>query len=388
MKNRKFVWICFLFVVLIIVVALRKKDYFVGNSENPSTINDVGWQQIDSEWYYYDKSGNPVRNEWIDRYYIGEDGKMVRNQYVDRFFVSEDGSWNGRFEPPNWLMHGIWKKNGNTWTYQYNNITQFLDFSQIRSISRLGYDVYSEKTPPEQSEESYRLAVENGFTILLCDLCFTKDSVPVCFHDEYINRIARDENGQELENDIKIADLTYEEILKYDFGIYKGEQYKGTRILKLEEMLRLAQRLNTELYIEIKSGTKSEIGKAVNLSKQFGLKISWAGTTYEECLAVVEADNTARISTMPRIIRDIEIQELLSLKRENNEVFFFTYDTAILTDEVLNKLRDERIPFEMETIDSEVEIVNYLTENYQYCTGIESNRIVASKIDMDQVMKG
>ena len=101
-----------------------------------------------------------------DRYYIGEDGKMVRNQYVDRFFVSEDGSWNGRFEPPNWLMHGIWKKNGNTWTYQYNNITQFLDFSQIRSISRLGYDVYSEKTPPEQSEESYRLAVENGFTIL------------------------------------------------------------------------------------------------------------------------------------------------------------------------------------------------------------------------------
>lgn len=386
MKNRKFVWICFLFVVLIIVVALRK-TIFVGNSENPSTINDVGWQQIDSEWYYYDKSGNPVRNEWIDRYYIGEDGKMVRNQYVDRFFVSEDGSWNGRFEPPNWLMHGIWKKNGNTWTYQYNNITQFLDFSQIRSISRLGYDVYSEKTPPEQSEESYRLAVENGFTILLCDLCFTKDSVPVCFHDEYINRIARDENGQELENDIKIADLTYEEILKYDFGIYKGEQYKGTRILKLEEMLRLAQRLNTELYIEIKSGTKSEIGKAVNLSKQFGLKISWAGTTYEECLAVVEADNTARISTMPRIIRDIEIQELLSLKRENNEVFFFTYDTAILTDEVLNKLRDERIPFEMGTIDSEVEIVNYLTENYQYCTGVESNRIVASKIDMDQVMK-
>lgn len=387
MKNRKFVWICFLFVVLIIVVALRKKDYFVGNSENPSTINDVGWQQIDSEWYYYDKSGNPVRSEWIDRYYIGEDGKMVRNQYVDRFFVSEDGSWNGRFEPPNWLMHGIWKKNGNTWTYQYNNITQFLDFSQIRSISRLGYDVYSEKTPPEQSEESYRLAVENGFTILLCDLCFTKDSVPVCFHDENINRIARDENGQELENDIKIADLTYEEILKYDFGIYKGEQYKGTRILKLEEMLRLAQRLNTELYIEIKSGTKSEIGKAVNLSKQFGLKISWAGTTYEEYLAVVEADNTARISTMPRIIRDTEIQELLSLKRENNEVFFFTYDTAILTDEVLNKLRDERIPFEMGTIDSEVEIVNYLTENYQYCTGVESNRIVASKIDMDQVMK-
>ena len=95
----------------------------------------------------------------------------------------------------------------------------------------------------------------------MCDLCFTKDSVPVCFHDEYINRIARDENGQELENDIKIADLTYEEILKYDFGIYKGEQYKGTRILKLEEMLRLAQRLNTELYIEINPEQKVKLEK-------------------------------------------------------------------------------------------------------------------------------
>ena len=41
-------------------------------------------------------------------------------------------------------------------------------------------------------------------------------------------------------------------------------------------------------------------------------------------------------------------KELLSLKRENNEVFFFTYDTAILTDEVLNKLRDERIPLKWE----------------------------------------
>mgnify|MGYP000517872157 CR=1 FL=1 len=46
----------------------------------------------------------------------------------------------------------------------------------------------------------------------------------------------------------------------------------------------------------------------------------------------------------------------------------------MLTDEVLSKLKKEGIPFEMGTIDSEIEIVNYLTENYQYCTGIESNQ--------------
>ena len=51
-------------------------------------------------------------------------------------------------------------------------------------------------------------------------------------------------------------------------------------------------------------------------------KLSWAGTKYDECSAVVEADDTARVSTMPRMIRDSEIEELLSLKRENNKVLF------------------------------------------------------------------
>ena len=49
--------------------------------------------------------------------------------------------------------------------------------------------------------------------------------------------------------------------------------------------------------------------------------------------------------------------------------------------------KKEGIPFEMGTIDSEIEIVNYLTENYQYCTGIESDKIVAANIDLDQVLQ-
>ena len=93
-------------------------------------------------------------------------------------------------------MRGEWKKKADNWEYQYNNAKQSIDYSQIRSISRLGYDVYNEETPPEQSEESYRLAIEKGFPILLCDLRFTKDGVPVCFHDDYINRIAREKMGK------------------------------------------------------------------------------------------------------------------------------------------------------------------------------------------------
>ena len=104
------------------------------------------YQDSDGYWYYYDESRNSVQNEWVEQYYyIGEDGKMVRNQYVDRFFVSQYGNWNPRFEVPYWLMHGEWKKNGNVWIYQYNGIVQTMDFSQIRSICRLGYDTSNEK---------------------------------------------------------------------------------------------------------------------------------------------------------------------------------------------------------------------------------------------------
>ena len=77
------------------------------------------------------------------------------------------------------------------------------------------------------------LAAEKGFTIVLCDLCFTKDHVPVCFHDEYINRIARDQSGQELEEEIRISNLTYEDTIQYDFGIYKGKSYEGTHLFKI-----------------------------------------------------------------------------------------------------------------------------------------------------------
>ena len=379
------------FFLSIIIVAILSGCDILTNEKNEQLTRPNkmrGWQQIDSEWYYYDDKGKRLQNDWVDHYYLDEEGKMVKNRYVNRFFVDKNGWWSGKFESPDWLMHGEWKKINNGWAYQYNDAIQTVNFSQIRSISRLGYDTDDEETPPEQSKKSYQLAVENGFSILLCDLCFTKDGVPVCFHDEYINRIARNKNGEKLEKSVRIADISYKETLQYDFGIYKGTDYKNTPVLKLEEMLDLASQLNTELYIEIKAGTKEEIQQAVEMTKKYDLEISWAGSTYDECLAVVETDSTARVATMPRNIRKDEIEELLSLKRETNEVFFFAFETAILTDDVLDELRKNKIPFEMGTIDSEVEIINYLTENYQYCTGIESNKIVASKIDIDEIMEG
>ena len=147
MQIRKVTVGCFLSATIVLVGVLwtlvvknieLQKNSLLDNEEIQTIESETGWQQQGSDWYYYDESGNPVQNEWVEQYYyIGEDGKMVRNQYVDRFFVSQYGNWNPRFEAPYWLMHGEWKKNGNVWIYQYNGIVQTMDFSQIRSICRL-----------------------------------------------------------------------------------------------------------------------------------------------------------------------------------------------------------------------------------------------------------
>lgn len=101
------------------------------------------------------------------------------------------------------------------WIFHKSGV--FVDLGMIRAMKR-----------HHQSKVKKHIAwqLKKVFTIVLCDLCFTKDHVPVCFHDEYINRIARDQSGQELEEEIRISNLTYEDTIQYDFGIYKGKHTK------------------------------------------------------------------------------------------------------------------------------------------------------------------
>ena len=86
---------CFLSATIVLVGVLwtlvvknieLQKNSLLDNEEIQTIESETGWKQQGSDWYYYDESGNPLQNEWVEQYYyIGEDGKMVRNQYVDRF---------------------------------------------------------------------------------------------------------------------------------------------------------------------------------------------------------------------------------------------------------------------------------------------------------------
>lgn len=369
---------------------------------NGSIDKTEGWRKIGDDWYYIGVGGYAVRDDWQGTYYLLEDGKMAVDQYIDRFYVGEDGAWkDNNWNEDSWRVDGEWIFHPPNWFFKNTDgELQQIDLDIMRSINRLGYDThYSKGSMPQQSIVAYQAAIEHGFEILLCDLQFTADNVPVCFHDLDINRIARNADGSELvalndgekltdEMRTFVSETTLEELQQYDYGIYRGAEYAGIKMLTFEEMLSFCRNANiNELYIEIKDGTKEQIRKAVVFANSYGIELSWAGSTYDQVKWVVEADSNARVSLMPYKIDNELIDELLSLKTGHNEVFVFAFGNTILTPEKVKLLSDNDISFEMGTIDSEREILNYWNGAYYYCSGIESNTTVASKIDIDNVME-
>ena len=92
---------------------------------------------------------------------------------------------------------------------------------------------------PENTMISFRLAALCGFKHCICVPKVTRDGVLVCTHDETINHAARYEDDREPERDIYVKDLSYEELLAYDFGIRKGSVFAGTRIARLDDFFAL-----------------------------------------------------------------------------------------------------------------------------------------------------
>ncbi|MCQ2386564.1 MAG: hypothetical protein MJ078_07845 [Clostridia bacterium] len=90
---------------------------------------------------------------------------------------------------------------------------------------------------PENTLVSYDAAVREGYQVIEMDTKFTADNVCICLHDGSYNRTCRFDDGSELPEKKNAADLTLEEVKKLDAGLFKGEQFRGTRIPTLAEAL-------------------------------------------------------------------------------------------------------------------------------------------------------
>ena len=86
---------------------------------------------------------------------------------------------------------------------------------------------------PENTLPAFKLAVKMGADGVENDIRFTKDGVIVVSHDASVDRMS---TGTGL-----IRDMTYSELLEYDFGVKRGQEFAGTKICTLKEFLDIVK---------------------------------------------------------------------------------------------------------------------------------------------------
>ncbi|MBS1368400.1 MAG: zinc-binding dehydrogenase [Lentisphaeria bacterium] len=84
---------------------------------------------------------------------------------------------------------------------------------------------------PENTLEGFRKAIELGVDAIEFDVHPTRDRKLVITHDDTIDRCS---SGTGL-----VRDYTLDELRAFDFGLWKGEEFRNTRIPTLEEVLDL-----------------------------------------------------------------------------------------------------------------------------------------------------
>ena len=103
----------------------------------------------------------------------------------------------------------------------------------------------------ENTVEAFELAWKMGI-YPECDLRMTKDGVIVPFHDEDFSRVVKDAPPELASKGVK--DLTYAELSRLDVGSWKGEEFKGRRVVPMARIFELMRgRPERHLYMDIKS---------------------------------------------------------------------------------------------------------------------------------------
>ena len=118
---------------------------------------------------------------------------------------------------------------------------------------------------PENSIPAYRLAIEKGFYAVETDVHLTKDNVWVISHNDNLKKW--------YGVDVRIAEHTYEELLKYKVRYGRGLlKYAPLHIPTLAEYLDLFVGTNSRPQIEIKTGSDySGIDALLDMVREKGL---------------------------------------------------------------------------------------------------------------------
>lgn len=122
------------------------------------------------------------------------------------------------------------------------------------------------KYAPENTIPAFELALQSGADGIETDVQLTKDGIPVLIHDEKLHRTT---NGKGF-----VHDYTFEELQKLDAGSWFAEEFSGTKLLSLEQLLQWISNKPLLLHLELKNKKIDYVGlerKVYNLLLEYEL---------------------------------------------------------------------------------------------------------------------
>ena len=324
------------------------KRYFAdytGTLESGLGARRTGWVTVPSGTYWFDDNGVMQRSSWVDK----------KQYYVDAYGHKCD-----------WIT--------------YNNLRN------VNTSNRLGYYIYNSGAAPEQSIAGYEAAYKNGNRIMVVDLRFTKDNIPVCFHDDLV-AYARNKDGNVPGSKPSVSKLTLSQLNSYDYGIMWGSKYKGTKALTLDQMAAwIAKHPDTELYIEVKVGTMNatQIQKTLSVLNKYkivnnsSMVFEVSGTSDTRAQRMHNAAPSLRIGITASTINDVAITQARKAKGANNEVFMWCWEKTGLTADKVKALRTLNVQYECGTFTTLDQILKYYAKGkaYSYNSGVETEGAV------------
>ncbi len=250
-----------------------------------------------------------------------------------------------------------------------------------RDVKLIAHRGFSSEAP-ENTIPAFEEAARQGYKNVECDISWTADGVPVLLHDSTINRTAKYSSGFPLLIPRHCSDMTYDELLKYDFGVKRGSEFKGTKIPTFSEFLQCCKDNDLSPYIELKKDknvNSDRIKMLVDMVEEYGLtdKVTWISFNPEYLEKISEFAPSARLGYLYSKTPDNGTLNILnSLKTDKNEVFLDA-KVSNLTANSVKLIKENGFSVEAWTVDS----VKYYDMAVKLgCTGITTNNLTDSEI--------
>ena len=257
------------------------------------------------------------------------------------------------------------------------NIEYVLPSKTIRHIAHRGDDIDA----PQCVAPAYIAARKLGFEINENDVFNSSDGVFICWHDINLNKINVNGNivsiegykvyidstnniyyydeqeekiyefidnnyiesqEQDINNltpmngaDYSVTDILYKDLKRFDFGLYYGEQFRGTQMLSFEEWVLLSKQLGMEIYIDRKNTwTDEDVIWMDSILKKYGMrdKTSWINISIDRAETLKSIYNNYRFGTLSTPTE--ALCEYWEEFKDNTSVrgnFFFNPDGRTLT---------------------------------------------------------